>query len=194
MYSCNACVISRSPEFSPFASFEHHFFCRILLGSCLFNFFEQGKIFRIWFFLICFACKGIKDLDWMPLDSLNSFTASRVKYRLNTLYKIGFICPHSAMRTCNRSVLCFYTRCRNQIIKKHLLPTMRTNYRLAPDRVTDRPFLHTGVYGFIRTNRITISAGASGLLLSFCSAAVSGIMSQKASFIKTFCHKLPDFT
>ena len=47
---------------------------------------------------------------------------------------------------------------------------------------------------FIRTNRITISAGASGLLLSFCSAAVSGIMSQKASFIKTFCHKLPDFT
>lgn len=46
----------------------------------------------------------------------------------------------------------------------------------------------------IRTNRITISAGASGLLLSFCSAAVSGIMSQKASFIKTFCHKLPDFT
>lgn len=47
---------------------------------------------------------------------------------------------------------------------------------------------------FIRTNRITISAGASGLLLSFCSAAVSGIMPQKASFSKTFCHKLPDFT
>ena len=46
----------------------------------------------------------------------------------------------------------------------------------------------------IRTNRITISAGASGLLLSFCSAAVSGIMQQKASFSKAFCHKLPDFT
>lgn len=46
---------------------------------------------------------------------------------------------------------------------------------------------------FIRTNRITISAGASGLLLSFCFAAVSGIMPQKASFPKTFCHKLPDF-
>ncbi len=46
---------------------------------------------------------------------------------------------------------------------------------------------------FIRINRITISAGASGLLLSFCSAAVSGIMPQKASFPKTFCHKLPDF-
>lgn len=47
---------------------------------------------------------------------------------------------------------------------------------------------------FIRTNRITISAGASGLLLPFCSAAVSGIMPQKASFSKTFCHKLPDST
>ena len=47
---------------------------------------------------------------------------------------------------------------------------------------------------FIRINRITISAGASGLLLSFCSAAVSCIMPQKASFSKTFCHKLPDFT
>ena len=46
----------------------------------------------------------------------------------------------------------------------------------------------------IRINRITISAGASGLLLSFCSAAVSCIMPQKASFLKTFCHKLPDFT
>ena len=46
----------------------------------------------------------------------------------------------------------------------------------------------------IRINRITISAGASGLLLSFCSAAVSCIMPQKASFSKTFCHKLPDFT
>jgi hypothetical protein len=54
-----------------------------------------------------------------------------------------------------------------------------------------------GVVGyavFIRINRITISAGASGLLLSFCSAAVSCIMPQKASFLKTFCHKLPDFT
>ena len=47
---------------------------------------------------------------------------------------------------------------------------------------------------FIRINRITISAGTSGLLLSFCSAAVSCIMPQKASFLKTFCHKLPDFT
>lgn len=46
----------------------------------------------------------------------------------------------------------------------------------------------------IRINRITISAGASALLLSFCSAAVSCIMPQKASFLKTFCHKLPDFT
>ena len=46
---------------------------------------------------------------------------------------------------------------------------------------------------FIRINRITISAGTSGLLLSFCSAAVSCIMPQKASFLKTFCHKLPDF-
>ena len=46
---------------------------------------------------------------------------------------------------------------------------------------------------FIRINRITISAGTSGLLLSFCSAAVSGKMSQKASFLKSFCHKLPDF-
>lgn len=47
---------------------------------------------------------------------------------------------------------------------------------------------------FIRTNMITISAGASGLLLSFCSAVVSCIMPQKASSSKTFCHKLPDFT
>ena len=46
----------------------------------------------------------------------------------------------------------------------------------------------------IRINRITISAGVSGLLLSFCSAAVSCIMPQKASFSKIFCHKLPDFT
>ena len=46
----------------------------------------------------------------------------------------------------------------------------------------------------IRINRITISAGTSGLLLSFCSAAVSCIMPQKTSFSKTFCHKLPDFT
>ncbi len=46
---------------------------------------------------------------------------------------------------------------------------------------------------FIRINMITISAGASGLLLSFCFAAVSGIMPQKASFQKTFCHKLPYF-
>lgn len=46
----------------------------------------------------------------------------------------------------------------------------------------------------IMINRITISAGASGLLLSFCSTVVSCIMPQKASFSKTFCHKLPDFT
>lgn len=55
----------------------------------------------------------------------------------------------------------------------------------------------TGAIGdieIIRINRITISAGTSGLLLSFCSAAVSCIMPQKASFSKTFCHKLPDFT
>jgi hypothetical protein len=50
------------------------------------------------------------------------------------------------------------------------------------------------VVKFIRTNMITISAGASGLLLSFCSAVVSCIMPQKASSSKTFCHKLPDFT
>jgi hypothetical protein len=50
------------------------------------------------------------------------------------------------------------------------------------------------VVKFIRINRITISTGTSGLLLSFCSAAVSCIMPQKASFSKTFCHKLPDFT
>jgi hypothetical protein len=49
------------------------------------------------------------------------------------------------------------------------------------------------VVKFIRINRITIPARVSGLLLSFCSAAVSGIMPQKASFSKTFCHKLPDF-
>ena len=60
--------------------------------------------------------------------------------------------------------------------------------------IEDVAKLRSEVGVLIRTNRITISAGASGLLLSFCSAAVSGIMSQKASFIKTFCHKLPDFT
>ena len=53
---------------------------------------------------------------------------------------------------------------------------------------------HTSTDYIIRINRITISAGASGLLLSFCSAAVSCIMPQKASFSKTFCHKLPVFT
>ena len=50
------------------------------------------------------------------------------------------------------------------------------------------------VLEYIMINRITISAGASGLLLSFCSTVVSCIMPQKASFSKTFCHKLPDFT
>ena len=47
---------------------------------------------------------------------------------------------------------------------------------------------------FIRPNRITISAGTSGFLLPFCSAAISGIMPQKASFLKTFFHKLPYLT
>lgn len=65
---------------------------------------------------------------------------------------------------------------------------------LLPENCTLNGRKETGDIYIIRTNRITISAGASGLLLSFCSAAVSGIMSQKASFIKTFCHKLPDFT
>ena len=65
---------------------------------------------------------------------------------------------------------------------------------LLPKNCTLNGQKETGDIYLIRTNRITISAGASGLLLSFCSAAVSGIMSQKASFIKTFCHKLPDFT
>lgn len=48
---------------------------------------------------------------------------------------------------------------------------------------------------FIRTNRITISAGTSGFLLPFFSAVISGIMPQKASFLKTFstnCHILLD--
>lgn len=51
------------------------------------------------------------------------------------------------------------------------------------------------VVKFIRTNRITISAGTSGFLLPFFSAAISGIMPQKASFLKTFstnCHILLD--
>lgn len=55
-------------------------------------------------------------------------------------------------------------------------------------------FVVIGYTIFIRTNRITISAGTSGFLLPFFSAAISGIMPQKASFSKTFCHKLPDFT
>ena len=50
------------------------------------------------------------------------------------------------------------------------------------------------VVKFIRTNRITISAGTSGFLLPFFSAVISGIMPQKASFLKTFFHKLPYFT
>jgi hypothetical protein len=51
------------------------------------------------------------------------------------------------------------------------------------------------VVKFIRPNRITISAGTSGFLLPFCSAAISGIMPQKASFLRTFstnCHILLD--
>ena len=71
-----------------------------------------------------------------------------------------------------------------------------TNNSFAIEEII-KPFMKD-VYGkdykLIRINRITISAGASGLLLSFCSAAVSCIMPQKASFSKTFCHKLPDFT
>lgn len=70
-----------------------------------------------------------------------------------------------------------------------------TNNSFAIEEII-KPFMKD-VYGkdykLIRINRITISAGASGLLLSFCSAAVSGIMPQKASFLKTFCHKLPYF-
>ena len=71
-----------------------------------------------------------------------------------------------------------------------------TNNSFAIEEII-KPFMKD-VYGkdykLIRINRITISAGVSGLLLSFCSAAVSCIMPQKASFSKTFCHKLPDFT
>lgn len=73
--------------------------------------------------------------------------------------------------------------------------TQREAHKLIlPENCTLNGRKETGDIYLIRTNRITISAGASGLLLSFCSAAVSGIMSRKASFIKTFCHKLPDFT
>lgn len=71
-----------------------------------------------------------------------------------------------------------------------------TNNSFAIEEII-KPFMKD-VYGkdykLIRINMITISAGTSGLLLSFCSAAVSCIMPQKASFLKTFCHKLPDFT
>lgn len=65
---------------------------------------------------------------------------------------------------------------------------------ILPENCTLNGRKETGDIYIIRINRITISAGASGLLLSFCSAAVSCIMPQKASFSKTFCHKLPDFT
>ena len=54
---------------------------------------------------------------------------------------------------------------------------------------------YMGLVFLIRTNRITISAGTSGFLLPFFSAAISGIMPQKASFLKTFstnCHILLD--
>lgn len=51
-----------------------------------------------------------------------------------------------------------------------------------------------GLADIIRTNRITISVGTSGFPLPFFSAAISGIMPQKASFLKTFFHKLPYFT
>ena len=71
-----------------------------------------------------------------------------------------------------------------------------TNNSFAIEEII-KPFMKD-VYGkdykLIRINMITISAGASGLLLSFCSAVVSCIMPQKASSSKTFCHKLPDFT
>ena len=65
---------------------------------------------------------------------------------------------------------------------------------IAPDHLALPPVGSVQMDELIRINRITISAGTSGLLLSFCSAAVSCIMPQKASFLKTFCHKLPDFT
>lgn len=65
---------------------------------------------------------------------------------------------------------------------------------LLPKNCTLNGQKETGKIYIIRINRITISAGTSGLLLSFCSAAVSCIMPQKASFSKIFCHKLPDFT
>lgn len=61
------------------------------------------------------------------------------------------------------------------------------------DTVIQNPFV-TVKDKLIRTNRITISAGTSGFLLPFFSAAISGIMPQKASFLKTFFHKLPYFT
>ena len=67
-------------------------------------------------------------------------------------------------------------------------------YKLKRRKVFLTFVLILGVELLIRINRITISAGTSGLLLSFCFAAVSCIMPQKASFLKTFCHKLPDFT
>lgn len=67
-------------------------------------------------------------------------------------------------------------------------------YKLKRRKVFLTFVLILGVELLIRINMITIPARVSGLLLSFCSAAVSGIMPQKASFSKTFCHKLPDFT
>lgn len=76
-------------------------------------------------------------------------------------------------------------RCLTVLAMVCLIPGIVLNVKAADSIYT---------YCFIRINRITISAGASGLLLSFCSAAVSCIMPQKAPFLKTFCHKLQDFT
>lgn len=45
----------------------------------------------------------------------------------------------------------------------------------------------------IRINRITISAGTSGLLLSFCSAAVSCIMPQKSVILENFLPQIARF-
>lgn len=91
-------------------------------------------------------------------------------------------------------MICLCATCANAFYN---VPTIRIQrvdrYQLVKDTCTYCG-VRNGYDYIIRINRITISAGASGLLLSFCSAAVSCIMPQKASFSKTFCHKLPDST
>ena len=73
--------------------------------------------------------------------------------------------------------------------------TQREAHKLIlPENCTLNGRKETGDIYLIRPNRITISAGTSGFLLPFCSAAISGIMPQKASFLKTFFHKLPYLT